>query len=210
MRRIISGVWWLGLIAIVAGGASSTRFTMTWRNPEVKPVALESQKVVALVMSSNETTRRNAEDALAAQITAKGGQGVPAWTILPAADTRDEERARTAFTAAGAAAVVTMEVVSQNQGTGGSNVRVGMRWSNHGSFWPHYRHSWGVAWSGDPPARTNVYVETHVHSLDPDELIWAGRSRTTNVESTPALFEQVASEAALEAQRSGLLKSTAH
>jgi hypothetical protein len=183
----------LGLILVAAGCASSTAFTTTWRNPEVTPVRLDGQKVIALV--------------LAAQITAKGGQGVPGWTILPTADTQNEERARTAIAASGAVAVVTMEVVGQNQVSNAPNVRVGMRWSNHGSFWPHYRHSWGVAWSGAPPPRTNVFVETSVHTLDPDELVWAGRSKSRNVESLDGLFAEVANEAAVEVQRAGLLKS---
>jgi pyrimidine deaminase RibD-like protein len=197
-----------GLMLLAAGCAASTAFTTTWRNPEVTAVRLDGQKVVALVMSSNETTRRNAEDVLAAQISAKGGQGVPGWTILPTADTQNEEKARTAISSSGAVAVVTMEVVGQNQVSNAPNVRVGMRWSNRGSFWPHYRHSWGVAWSGAPPPRTNVFVETSVHTLDPDELVWAGRSKSRSVESLDALFAQVAKEAALEVQRVGLLKGT--
>jgi hypothetical protein len=48
--------------------------------------------VIALVMSSHETTRRNGEDTPAGRIAALGGQGIPAWTILPTAETRDEEK----------------------------------------------------------------------------------------------------------------------
>jgi len=205
--RILGRVWLCGLVT-VAGCAASTAFATTWRNPEITPVRLDGQKVIALVMSSNEATRRNAEDALAAQISAKGGQGVPGWTILPTAETQNEERARTAIASSGAVAVVTMEVVGQTQVSNAPNVRVGMRWSNHGSFWPHYRHSWGVAWSGAPPPRTNVFVETSVHTLDPDELVWAGRSKSRNMESLDALFAQVANEVAAEFQRVGLLKNS--
>jgi hypothetical protein len=51
-----------------------------------------------------------------------------------------------------------------------------------------------------------VFVETSVHTFDPDELVWAGRSRSRNVESVEALFAQVASEAAAEVERAGLIK----
>lgn len=195
---------------LAVGCATSTAFSETWRNPQFAPVGLDGQKVIALVMIADDTMRRAAEDNLAAQITARGGQGIPAWTILSTEGARSEEGAKTAIAASGAVAVVTMELVGQNQSSNAPNVRFGWRWTDHGSFWPHYRHAWGIAWSGAPPARTNVFVETSVHRLDPDELIWAGRSKTRNVESAADLFVQVANEAAVEVQRTGLIKSPSH
>jgi hypothetical protein len=55
----------------------------------------------------------------------------------------------------------------------------------------------------------NVWVETLVHTLDPDDLIWGGRSRTVNANHTAALFAEVASAAAREIERAGLLKAPA-
>lgn len=199
-----------GWIVFATACASSTAFTETWRNPQFTPAGLDGQKVLALVITSDETVRRTAEETLAAQITSKGGQGVPASAVLSTADARDEEKARAAIASSGAAAVVTMEMVGASQSAGAPNVRVGWRWTDHGSFWPHYRHAWGVAWSGAPPPRTTVFVETSIHTLDPDELVWAGRSETRNVEASADLFAQVANEAALEVQRAGLIKGSTH
>ena len=210
MTTSIGRVWPCGLMVLAAGCAASTAFTATWRNPEITPVPISGQKVIALVISADETLRRDAENTLAAQITAKGGQGIPGWTILPTGETKSEEKAKAAIAASGAVAVVTMEVVDEGQPSGTPNVRVGMRWTDHGSFWPHYRHAWGIAWSGAPPPRTNVFVDTAIHSLDPDELLWAGRSKTRNVGSVDALFTQVAGEAAAEVGRAGLIKSPVH
>ncbi len=204
--RTINRVWLASLVIAAAGCAATTAFTTTWRNPDTKPLSFAGQKVVALVISTHEATRRTAEDTLAAQITALGVQGVPAWTILPTADVQNEDRARVAIASAGAAAIVIMEIVAQDRQSSSSNVQVGLGWSNRGSFWPHYRHAWQVAWSPAPASRSNVWVETHVHTLEPDELIWAGRSRTANADSAPDLFAEVASAAAREVERAGLLK----
>jgi hypothetical protein len=196
------------VISIAAVGCATTAFTTTWQNPETKPVSLEGRTIVAIVASTHETTRRTGEDTVAAQITARGGQGVPAWTIISTADVRNEDKARAAMSSVAADAVVMMEVVAQTREFTPSSVRVRWRSAGHRSFWSHYRWAWGAASSPAPPPRTNVWVETLVYTLDPENLIWAGRSRTENASSTSSLFAAVASEAAREIQRAGLLKSS--
>ena len=111
--------WWcsvaaVGLISLGAAGcATSTGFQSTWRNPELDAIRIDGQKVVVLVISTQETTRRSAEDQVAAQITSRGAQGVASWTILPTADMQNEERTRAALTKAGAVGVVSMEIVAR-------------------------------------------------------------------------------------------------
>ena len=206
--RTMSAVWLCGLVVAAAGCAATTAFKTTWRNPETKPISFEGQKVIALVYSRDESTRRTAEDMLAARITALGAQGLAGWTIFPTADAQNDEKARAAIAAAGATAAVTMEIVAQTQERSATNVRVGISWSNRGSFWPHHRNAWGVAMSPPPPPRSNVWVETYVFTLEPDEIIWTGRSRTVNASSAAALFAEVADRAAVEMQRVGLLKAS--
>jgi hypothetical protein len=198
-------------IATMAAGCGTTSFNTTWKNPEAKPVSLDGQKVIAMVISTQDSVRRPAEDTLAAQITAQGAHGVAAWTILPTADTQgdNEDKARAAFAKEGAVAVVTMEVVGQTRDS--SNTAVRMSWSSsphHRSFWGNYRWSWHTAWHPEP-TRTNVWIETLVYSLDPDELLWAGRSRTMNPNNATNMFRDVGNQAAREMQRAGLLKGPA-
>ena len=113
--RTMSAVWLCGLVVAAAGCAATTAFKTTWRNPETKPISFEGQKVIALVYSRDESTRRTAEDMLAARITALGAQGLAGWTIFPTADAQNDEKARAAIAAAGATAAVTMEIVAQNR-----------------------------------------------------------------------------------------------
>jgi hypothetical protein len=199
---------WLCAAIVLAGGcATSTAFTSTWTNPEASPIRLDGQKVVVFVMSTQETTRRPAEDTVAAQLTARGAEGIASWTILPTADMQNEEAARAAFSQAGAAAVLTMEVVGQG-GRDQRNVRFAFSAGTGGgrSFWSHYRWGWSSTWHSGPPPTTNVFVDTLIHSLQPEALLWAGRSRTVNPNDVSILFSEVANAAADEVAQAGLLK----
>jgi hypothetical protein len=202
-------VWLLAAAVIAAGCGTATAFRTTWRNPESKPVRLDGQKIVVLVISTQDATRRAGEDTVAAQITARGAQGVAAWTILPTADMQDQEKTRAALTKAGAVAVVTMEIVPEIRRGGSGDFRTTMRDVSNASFWGNYNWAWNNAWYAGPPPNSSIWVETLVYSLQPDQLLWGGRSRTVNPSAVSAVFGEVANAAALEIERSGLLKSPA-
>ena len=200
-RPAFTAVWLCGVAA--AGCATpATTFHSTWRNPETARVALAGQKVVALVMSADESTRRRAEDALAGEITARGAHGVAAWTLLPTADAPDEKKARAALAGAGAVGVVTMQVIGREDL---DDQRVEVRSAGYRSFWGNYRWSSGVAWTPGRAHGPQVWIETLVHSLDPDTLLWSGRSRTADPNEVAALFSEVGRSAAAEMQKAGLL-----
>jgi len=197
-----------GVLVMSAACATTTFFNSTWVNPYTKPVELSGQKIVALMITGDETTRRSAEDTLAREITSRGGQGIAAWSIISTADVQNEEKARAAMTGAGAVAVVTMEVVGQRREVDPVNFRVSMS-TGRRSFWGNYHWAWRTSWGSVPQSRTNVFVETLVYSLDPDELLWAGRTRTVNPSNASGLFTEVASAATQEMERMGLLKAAA-
>jgi len=102
-----------------------------------------------------------------------------------------------------------MEVVAQTPESSWSNVRVSMHSSSRRSFWGNYHWAWHAAWTPASAPRTNVWIETLVYSLQPDELLWAGRSRTVTPNDASALFGDVAQGAAREIERAGLLKGSA-
>ncbi len=190
--------------AAAAGCATTpaTVFQTTWKDPQAAPVVLSGQKVVALVMSADEPQRRRAEDALAGEITARGARGVAAWTLLPAADVPDEAKARAALAASGAVGVVTMQVVGRQDL---DDERVEVRSAGYRSFWGNYRWSSQVAFSPGRSHGPQAWVETRVHSLDPDALLWSGRSRTADSGEAGDLFGEVGRAAAAEMEKAGLL-----
>lgn len=204
--RTQKAAWLLAAVVVAAGCATATVFSSTWRNPATKPVRLEGQKVVALVIYTGETTRRMAEDAVAGQITARGAQGVAAWTILPTAEMQDEAKTRAALAQAGAVGVITMEVVGQDRDSRSQNVSMSLGSASRGSFWANYNWAWRNSFHSGPSPTQRVWVETLLYSLEPDELVWAGRSRTVNTNALAALFGEVANAAAREMDLAGLIK----
>jgi hypothetical protein len=207
--QIPKAVWWLGLAMVAAGCATATGFSSTWRNPATKPIKLEGQKVVALVVSTQETTRRAGEDTVAGQITALGAQGVASWTVLPTAEMQNEDRVKAALAKVGAVAVVTMEIVAQGRdNTRSPNFQMTMSHASRGSFWGNQHWAWRNTWHSGPPPSTSVWVETLLYSLQPDELLWAGRSRTVNPNDVSTVFGEVANAAAREIEKAGLIKGS--
>ena len=142
-----------GLLVTSAACATTTFFNSTWVNPYTTPIELSGQKVVALMITGDETTRRSAEDTLAREITSRGGQGIAAWSIISTADVQNEEKARAAMTSAGAVAVVTMEVVGQRQDFDPVSFRVSVG-TGRRSFWGNYHWAWRTSWGSMPQSRT--------------------------------------------------------
>lgn len=205
--QVPKALWLLGAAVLVAGCATTaTAFRTTWKNPEARPLTLDGQKIVVLLLRADDATRRAGEDTVAAQITARGAQGVAAWSILPQADLQDEAKARAALAKAGAAGVVVMELVPDDRRIRPFDFRGSMSSPSYSSFWGHYQHVWGGGRSGSPGGSSGAWVETLVYTLQPDALVWAGRSRTVNAGGAAGLFTEVSNAVADEVERAGLLK----
>src|SRR5260221_6081987 len=81
-------------LALSPLACSTTTFESTWRSPEAQPLRLQGQKVVGLFLSNSPARRRRAEDAMAREISARGAQEVPAYTVLSDEQVKDQEAAR--------------------------------------------------------------------------------------------------------------------
>ena len=168
----------------------------------------QGQKVAALVISPNESTRLGAEGLLARELTARGVEGIPAYNLIPPNESRDKEKAKTLFNAAGIAGVVVMRAAGQQKeykSTPGY-------WSApyYGSFWGgggYYGYGWGGVYDpGYLRTDTIVSVETLVFSLEQDKLVWAGRSETTNPSKVGAFIQELTAGAAREMKKQGLIQ----
>ena len=90
-HRRVSGLLMAIVMASIACATTSTRFTSTWKAPDAGPLDFGGKKVLALVLSKNEGMRRAAEDALARELTARGTQGIAAYTVIPTDAIQDKE-----------------------------------------------------------------------------------------------------------------------
>jgi hypothetical protein len=194
-----------GTALIGLAACASTSFVSTWKAPDATPLTNEGNKVAAIVMSQNEAARRAAEDALARELTARGAEGIPMYTLVSDAEP-DEATARAAFEKEGIAGAVVLRPVSKDQEVVGTPSYTG---PYYGGFWGgYYGYGWGSPWgAGGTDIRTNtiVTVETLVYSLKQNKLVWAGQSQTTNPSQVDSFVREIVNAAAKEMQTEGLI-----
>ena len=197
----------LAALALAPLACSTTTFDSTWRSPEAKPLQLEGQKVVGLFLARSPARRRRAEDAMAREISARGAQGVPAYTVLSDEEVKDQETARAKLESLGFGGVVVMRVVGRETQY---SYEPGVVWGR-----PYYRHFWGGYWRWGwdtvyEPAYLQadkvVKVETLVYSLVQDQLVWAGVSRTVDPSHIEDFISELAQAVTNQMEKDGLLK----
>jgi hypothetical protein len=184
-------------------------FETTFSDPDAKPLQVRGAKVVAAVMIQDPPARQRAEDALAREITALGGQGVPMYTIslANAPDKAGESKTRAAVEAAGATGLVVMRPVDIRHKTVPTNTIAPN--DVYGGYWGgYYGIGWSDPWISKSPDVSNdiiVTVETFVFSLPQNRLIWSGTSENTNPQDAEKLVHKLATEGTQELRNLGLL-----
>ena len=199
------------LVALAAGSlaCATTTFESTWRSPDARPLRLTGRKVVGLFLGKNPVTRRRAEDAMAREISARGAQGVPAYTVLSDDEVKDEALARKQLESLAFSGCVVMRVVGrETQYT----YEPGAVWAR-----PYYRHfwhgywgwGWGTVWEpGYLREDKIVKVETLVYSFEQDDLVWAGVSRTVDPAQIESFIGELAAAVSKQMAKDGLFERT--
>lgn len=205
-RKLVHRVVATAFVALVASACAGSNFASSWKSPTAKPLDAQGQKIVAVVMMEDAASRKSAEDELASQITARGGQGVPMYELAPGANLADEAAVKETLEKADVKGVVVMRPAAETQ-TGRAADYSKPPYNNYwGSGF--YALGWGQPWV-DPMGQTVdmvVTVDTLIYSLNQNQLVWAGKSRKTNPASVRALVKELAGDAAEELRKQELIK----
>jgi hypothetical protein len=194
----------LALLFPLCGACASTTWESTWRNPDAGPVDYTGKRVATVFISSEESTRRAAEDALAAEVSRRGSTGVPSYTLLAAEDLQDEAAMRAKLLAAGCEAALVMRITAEEQRIRSTDPFAGGYYS---SFSSYSHHEWAMAYAPTHVTTdTIVHAETLVYDLRGDKLLWAGTSRTFEPDRTEEFVVELAEGAAEEMRKEGLLR----
>jgi len=199
-------------MGVAAGAATSfagTSFISTWKNPAAPPATFQGKKVVAMFVSTDEAVRRGVETTLAHELTLRGIQGVAAYMLIPTAQLKDEAKAKEMLAQSGAAGVVALRLIGREQeisGTTGGYYAA----APYASMWNGY---WGYSWGGiyEPSylkSEMVMSIETLVYSLEQNQLIWAGQSKTTNPKNVNNLLKELVSKVGGEMKKAGLVEKT--
>ena len=199
--------------ALALPACATTGFVSTWKAPDATPLQVSGAKVAAVVMVRNEAARRAAEDALAREITARGGQGIAMYTIAPDARPDNEQAVRAALERAGVDGAVVMRPVGKDKEVVSTPVAYGG--PMYGAYWGgYYGYGWGSPWGypvagGDIRTNTIVSIETLIYSLRQNKLVWGGQSKTTNPEGVDQLVKETSALVAQELRKQGLISKPA-
>lgn len=188
-----------------AAACSTTTFTSTWKAPEAESLNPAGHKVAAVFITTDESSRRVAEDTLVRKLEERGAEGVATYTLIPSNELQNMEEVHARLAQAGVEGIVTMRVIDESE-------RVHVVYDTPPTFAPYYWHFsgyWRYGWSAPyvPEVHTDkvLRIETLVYSLKRDALLWAGTSRTVDPENIDKLVSEVADTAARLMQKQGLL-----
>ncbi len=196
------------LAALCLSACGSTTFISTWKAPDVHGIDPLGKKIAVLVISSDAAQRRSAEVYMSNDLTNRGAQGIPSYTLI-GLDDPNVDYARTRFKEAGVDAVIVMRMVSRDQRVtvdpGGYSGGV---YRSFGSYYSSYYSPYVTTMNYRPPSvrtDTEVSIETLIYALKSDKLIWASTSRTSNPAGLSGLVDEVADAVAKEVVKQGLV-----
>jgi hypothetical protein len=210
-RNVMAALVAAGALAVSACGA--TTFNTTWKNPDAQMIHVQpGEKILAMVISQNESVRRGAEAALASELSRNGAVGVPAYTVIPDDAVQDQSKAKPYIDKSGASYAVIMRATGREKEVSSTPTMggyYGPGWGGYGGFYGgFYGYGWGGAWGGSQiRTDTIVFVETLVYDLKSDKMVWAGQSETLNPSKADGMVKELVDEAANEMRKQGLLPS---
>jgi hypothetical protein len=170
----------IGLVVALLGwalaGCTSTRFQAQWLNPAHAGQPVTGKVLVAGVMRDI-TLRRIYEDAMVAQLQARGLQAVPAYTLVPELAADSAAAIEGAAQQLGATAILSSTLVAREQDvfvTSAPPPFPGVGWGGlYGQYW-----GWGHA-SLTTVQTYDVYlISSTLVAADSGTVIWSGLSRT--------------------------------
>jgi hypothetical protein len=170
-----------GAAVLLAACATSTQFNAQWLNPQAGS-RLPAKNVMVIGISRDSTARRIYEDAMVAQLAARGVKAQPSYRSLPDDGPAPQPAIEKAVRDAGADAVLISRTVSVT-----NEVRVspgmvmgppmGFGW---GGFYGYYHGMWASAYAIPPSVYTvqNVVIDTRLFDARDFMLLWSGSSTT--------------------------------
>lgn len=165
--------------ALLLAACASTRLDGTWMRPEFAGTRL-SGPVLVVGVARDDTVRRVYEDAMVAQLAARGIDARRSYELAPAALQGDsEELLQQAARKAGAAWLLSTAVIGQSREavvTQDPSLYMGWGWRG----W--YRAYWGLSYPLRTEVRTySVYTaQTVLTDVARDRIEWTARTRTTD------------------------------
>lgn len=203
--RTITLLGMLAAFALGTGCSHSTQVQQSWKDPELTQI--QYQKFLAVAITADGATRRNAEQALVEALPA--GKVAPGYQFIEDAESlKQPGQVRAAIQEAGADALVTLRFVSRREeldyvpGAPLPASHVGFN-----SYWGRVYAPRGtvVVQTAEPIQRTYVLVETNIYDAKTEKLVWSGTTETVNPSSVQKLVQDTVEALKREMVKQGLI-----
>ncbi len=179
-RRLCVALLAAAVVAL-SGCAASTALNAQWVNPQAGN-RLPVKSVMVMGINRDSTARRIYEDAMVAELNARGVKAVQSYKSLAGDGPAEQAAIQAAVVSAGADAVLISRTVSvSNEVRVSPGLVAGPPW---GFGWPgfygYYHGFWSAAYAVPPSVYTvqNVLVDTRLFDAKEYLLLWSGSSTT--------------------------------
>ncbi len=186
----------LATVLLLGACAAPTALNTQWANPKfVGQPPMRSILVMGITKDPN--NRRNFEDQMVTQLTARGVKAVASYQFSPEPGAAEQVKLEQAVKESGAAGVLLTRVVNVSEEV---KVSPGMYMGppmgyGFGGFYGYYGGMWASSYYTPPTVYTqqNVAADTRLFEARDFALVWSGSTTTTPTGgSTVALFEHFA------------------
>jgi hypothetical protein len=185
---------------LAASAGAGTSLVKSWREPSAGP--LKFAKVLVLVIAPHESQMQFGEAVLVGLM--KRTQGVSAHAVMPKDEARDEQKMRALMAQESFDGAVTMRLLASGQETA---EYAGIYAPAHTGFWSYYSYAWPLVYDvGYVQTERVFHMETQVHSMKDDKVVWAGISKSTNPKNARQLVEDVARTVAKDLKKQRLVE----
>ncbi len=183
--------------------AGSTKFVSTYQNPRAGRIDFSGKKIACFVVIPSEELRSAREETVAAELRSRGHDCLAGYTILPGELVKDLKKSKEFLKNAGVSGALLLRLVGDAERTSST------AWYSqpyYGSFYGYWNYGWSSAYMYETTWTDRVItLETVIYSIEKDELLWAGRSETTNPKDITKFVKDLANEAGKLLRKAGLV-----
>lgn len=191
---------WAVLVSALLSGCASTRVEGQWRHPEAASYRLAG-KVLVVGVTRDATARRLYEDAMAAELTARGLSAVRSYEAV-AGELPDDSGATLTAAAqrAGAAAILSSALVAHEQ-VQRVTIEPSPEWRP--GYWGWYGHYWALVRRTEVRTYDRYVASTSLTDATGGRIVWTARTLTESpgaIESEVKVFSKVIADALVSAK----------
>ncbi|MEI6574647.1 MAG: hypothetical protein WCO63_00550 [Bacteroidota bacterium] len=187
------------LLVLLSGCGPNTQMTATWKNPEFV-AGNKATKIFVAVMAANKVVRLKLEDALADEITRRGGKAVRSYERFPmsVAGTNsiklNTSETINSIRESGCDAIMVVALLDKKEEThyvpgSAGYIYPGATYGYYGSYGGYYDHYASVVYSpGYYESIREYYLETSIFNAITEKIVWTGQSTTSSPANVDAFI----------------------